>query len=193
MSQELYQQIPGLKQAVEREQAVREQSYLDFNESICGIEVKPLTLRKMLLLSAAGSPFVVGGAVTPYHVGAFFLTMTDAKGWSRWRLLRRIGLINGAKVIEAIQAFMDETYQDAPPSSRGESVSYYSFASGLVDCFAAEYGWTRDGVLDSPLKCLFQELKAIVKRNNPKAIQFNPSDRVRGNWLKEQNALTGRN
>ncbi len=185
--------IPGLKQAVEREQKIREQSFLEYPETVCGVEVQPLTLRRMLLLMSIESPFICGGAVGPYDVGAFFVVLTDAKVFNKWRLLRRLGLMDSKAVVSGITEFMDETFQDKPSTSRGEAVSYYSFAAGLVDCLASEYGWTTSETLDCPLKQLFQYLKAMAKRNNPKAIQFNPSDRVRGNWLKEQNANAGRN
>jgi hypothetical protein len=185
--------IPGLKAAVEREQKVREQSFLEYPETVCGVEVQPLTLRRMLLLLSIESPFICGGPVEPYDVGAFFVVLTDAKGFNKWRLLRRIGLMDSRQVVAGITEFMDETFQDKPPTSGGEAVSYYSFAAGLVDCLASEYGWAASETLDCPLKQLFQYLKAMAKRNNPKAIQFNPSDRVRGDYLKEFNANAGRN
>jgi len=194
MSQSLYHLIPGLQQAVERETAIRNQAFLDFPESICGIEVKPLTLRRMLLLESVGSPFICGGMVTPYHVGAFFLAMTDAKGFARWRLLRRVGLLKTEDAIEGIKAFLDESLQDSPPKrNTGETASYYSATSAIVDVFASEYGWSRSEVLDDPVKRVFQYLKAIQRRNNPQAIQFNPSGRIICKYLEEQNALAGRN
>ena len=180
--------IPGFREAVERERKIRNQSYLDdIPETLCGIEVKPLTLRKLILLGEIESPFVVGGHVTPYHIGAFFVVMTERTGFSKWRLLRQVSFLSAESAIEAIKAFMDEAFQDSPPQSEGEEASYYSFAASLVDVFASQYGWTRKLVVDSPLKCIFQELKSITKRNRPDAIMFNPSDRVRGEWLAEMN------
>lgn len=194
MSQSLYQLIPNLQAAVERETAIRNQSFLGFPEIICGIAVNHLTLRRMLLLEAVGSPFICGGAVTPYHIGAFFVAMADAKGFARWRLLRRVGLLNPAEAIEGIKDFLDESLQDAPPKRNvGETASYYSPAAAVIDVLASEYGWSRDQILDEPTKCLFQYLKAIQKRINPQAIQFNPSGRIICKYLEEQNALAGRN
>lgn len=184
--------IPGYAEAVKQERSIRDQSFLDLPEAVCGVEVQPLTLRRMVLLESIGSPFVCGGPVTPYHVGAFFVALTGATGLKRWRLLRRVGLMNTEELVAAITGFMDETFQDSPPGS-SEGISYYSNAAGLVDFAASQYGWPEDDILDIPLRRLFQYVKATTHRLNPSAIQFNPSDRVRGNYLKEQNALSGRN
>ena len=193
MSRELYQIIPGLEAAVARECRIREQSFLGLPDRIAGIDVPRLTLRHVSWLTQAGSPFVTGGRVTPYDVGAFFLALTEARGWRRWWLLRRLSLMDGPALVKAVEAYLEEQFQDAPPRAAGEPVSYYSGQAGLVDLFASEYGWSADTVLDEPVQRLFQYLKAIKARRNPGAIQFNPSDSVRGRWLKEQNALAGRN
>lgn len=184
----ILQAIPGLREAIDRERFIREQAFLDLPELVCGIEVQPLTLRRMLLLSAVGSPFIAGGTVSAYDVGVFFLALTgQPRGLKRWRLLRRVGLLNAEKTVAEIGAFFDESFQDSPAGGREDSANYYSFAAGMVDCFAGEYGWTEREILDVPVKRLFQCLKAMTKRNNPKAILFNPSDKVRGRWLLEQN------
>lgn len=180
--------IPGLREAMERETFVRDQSFLQLPEVIGGVDVQPLTLRQMLLLESIGSPFVVGGPVQPHDVGAFFLVVSGhPSGWNRWRLLRRVGLMDSRQSIADIEDYMAETFMDAPPSSRSESISYFSNAAALVDYFASEYGWTEEQILDSTLKRLFQYLKASNRRHNPKAILFNPSDKVRGDWLRKQN------
>lgn len=181
-------EIPGMAAAIDRERFVREQSFLELPEVVVGVEVQPLTLRRMLLLSSVGSPFIAGGTVSAYDVACFFLVMAgQPRGFKRWRLLRRVGLMEPEKAVAEIGEFLNESFQDAPPGGREDSTSYYSFASGLVDCFASEYGWTEREILDVPVKRLFQCLKAMTKRNNPKAILFNPSDKVRGRWLLEQN------
>ena len=180
--------IPGLGEAIEREQSIRTQSFLSLPDVVCGVEVPHLTLAHVLLLGEIGSPLVRGGPVTPYDVGVFFLTLNGSpKGFKRWRLLRQVGKMPAEQTTKAVVEFVEESFQDAPPSGRGGEVSYYSFAAALVDCFASEYSWREEDILNTPMKRLFQYLKAITKRNNPNAIQFNPSDKVKGRWLVDVN------
>ncbi|MGC3961329.1 MAG: hypothetical protein QM813_26400 [Verrucomicrobiota bacterium] len=181
--------IPGLGKAIERERFVRDQSFLEFAPVVCGIEIKPLTLRRFLLLSSIGSPFVEGGAADGYDIASFFIVMTGkSRGLSRWLLLRKIGKLNCEDALKEIKAFLEESFMDSPASSGGEVVSYYSLAAGLIDFLASEYGWTENEVMDSKFVSIFQYLKAAKKRLNPSAILFNPSDRVKGRWLEDVNA-----
>lgn len=172
---ELFQQIPGLEAVVEREAAVRNQSFLDdLPEVICGIEVKPLTLRMVLLLECIGSPFIGGGIVQPHDIGAFLIVVAgNPKGFRRWRLLRRVGKMNANHAVVEIESYVSESFMDRPGSSGSSGASYYSNAAAFVDLFASEYGWSTERVLNAPLKQLFQCLKATAKRHNPKAILFN--------------------
>lgn len=171
---ELIQQNPALRAALEREDCIRRLPYLNLPETICGIEVAPLTLRHVILLESIRSPFVVGGAVTPYDVGAFFLVITGSpKGFRRWRLLRRVGGLNGADAIAGIQEYLDEAFMDGPPESKDEDLRYYSNAAASVDIFGSQYGWSRETTLNSPLKALFQELRAMTVRANPTAVLQN--------------------
>ena len=181
-------EIPGLEQAIKRETAIRDQSFLELPEVIGGIDVQPLTLRHVLLLEGIGSPFICGGYVQPHDAAAFLLVVTGRpKGLKRWRLLRRVGGLNAKEAVGEIESYLSETFMDAPASSQSQATAYFSNAAALVDCFGSEYGWSEAAVLDIPLKRLFQYVKVITKRNNPKAILFNPSDKVKGRFLAELN------
>lgn len=191
---ELLEKIPGLKQAIERERFIRDQSFLDLPEKLCGIEVQPLTLRRWILLNSCGSPFVCGGIVEPYDVASMFIVLTGKnRGFRKFLLLRKVRRLRLKESIAEIELFFDEQLQDKPASTKGEYVSYFSFAAGLVDRFGSEYGWSEAQTLDAPVKRLFQYMKAITKRHNQKAIMFNPSDKVKGRWLREQNEITATN
>jgi len=181
----LIDQIPGLGAAIEQERFVRDSSFLSLPEVIGGVDVQPMTLRHIIALSSVGSPFIAGGHATPEAVAQFVLLLAKPTGWlAKRRLLKRIAKMDYDETIAEIKAFMDEAFQDSPASSGGRTqASYYSFAASLVDVFGKEYSWTESAVLDTPIKRLFQYLNVIRKRNNPEAIMFNPSDRVRGEYL----------
>lgn len=182
----LCDQIPGLREAIEHEQHVRDTAFLELPESVCGFDLKPLTLRHILILGSIGSPFMRGGHPMPHDVGAFMCIVGDWRGFSRWRNLRRLGRVAFRDSIEQVDDFVKESFQDSPGGSGVEGISYYSFAASIVDVFGREYGWREADILDAPVKRLFQYLKAISRRNG-ETVLFNPSDRVRGQWMETVN------
>lgn len=184
---ELFDKIPGLREAVESEQLSRTASFLDLSERVAGFDLPPFTLTHMLKLYCIGSPFVCGGPVTRLAVRQFLLVVTGSTGFSRAIMRLKFIRLDHAKAAKEIEAYVDEAFSDSPPSSGVETQSYYSFAASLVDFFATEYGWNEADTLSAPLKRLFQYVAAIRKRHNPNTIMFNPSDKVRSAWLMEQN------
>ena len=184
----LLEQIPGLRAAIEQEQLVRDSSFLELPESVCGFDVSPLTLRHVLALEAIGSPFICGGQPLPHDFAAFLLTVKPARGFARWNMLRRLGQVEYGQAFEEISGFIGDAMQDSPGGAevQGDYVSYYSFGASFVDCLAKEYGWSEAAILDMPLKRLFQYLKVISRRNGETTF-FNPSDKVRGKWLAQLN------
>lgn len=74
--------VPGYTRARERgfkiEESFREYSYLDAPEFISGIELRALTLQMYLQLSAARSPFFVGGPVHIQDVAVFLFRLSPA-------------------------------------------------------------------------------------------------------------------
>ena len=179
-------QIPGLREAIDREQHIRDVSFIELPEVICGFDVQPLTLRHIIVLGSVGSPFVRGGYPLPVDAGAFLCVVGNWRGFNRWRNLKRLGKVPMMDAVESIGQYMSESFQDAPGISGVDSVSYYSFAASLIDLLAHEYGWNERDILDMPVKRLFQYVKAIAERHGEKTF-FNPSDKVRGDWMREVN------
>ncbi len=183
----LLDQIPGLREAIDAEQHVRDTSFLDLKESVGGFDVEPLTLRHVLLLGAVGSPFVRGGFPTATDIGVFMCIVGDWRGVKKFFNLQKLGKKNLRAISEDIIRYTEESFQDSPATSGVNGVSYYSFAASIVDLFGREYGWTERETLNVPLKRLFQYIRAISSRNG-ETMFFNPSDKVRGNWLKMVNS-----
>lgn len=183
--------IPGEAEAIERENFVRQAAFLDVPETVCGLPVAPLTLRHLAILDAIGSPFMCGGVPTPADVGAVLWVLSPdyspRSKWKRSARLRKCRSLNYGQAVAELDGYFAESFQDAPGGSGVESKSYYAFTVAIIDIIAHEYGWSRTAILDLKLKEAFQYLKAITHRNNPKAIMFNPSDKVRGEWLRKRN------
>ena len=206
--------IPGLREAIERETEAREIDFLGAPELLCGIEVMPLSIRRLLRLQAVGSPFLykVDGTPPPEQVGdvaLFFWALSPnyeralrvrlwaecvsfeigkfAFNFIRQRFVRRLRPLKLGPAARACRDYVSRAFEDAPGGSEGRvSASYYGWPASYVGLLASEYGWTEDTILDLPLRRLFQHVRRLIQKHDPGAILFNPSDKVRGEWLRQQ-------
>ena len=120
--------IPGYREAVEREQEIRETAFLDLTHFICGVEVVPLTPRKFLFLSLCKSPFVTGDVPTAAEVMQFLWVISPkfkaGNDWStrraRDRFIRRHASLPYSQCVNEILQFIDEAFTDKP-SGGGKS------------------------------------------------------------------------
>jgi hypothetical protein len=192
-------QIPGYREAVERETLVRDASFLDLDERIGPFDAVPLTLRHYLILRLSKSPLLSGATPSPDQLAAFLWVVSPGYRpdglWARGQFLRRVRkvirhLSDAAAVVDAARSYVAEAWMD---SSGGESrtvdsAAYYSDAAGLCSLFAREFGWSVEYTMARPLKQLFQMLKAVKTWHNRKTVLFNPSDKIRHKYLLELNA-----
>jgi hypothetical protein len=210
-------EIPGYREAVEKERADRDASFIDAPEVLGGFSIAPLTLRRFLVLQAINHPFIRGVIPSPMELVAFLWYMNPeykiggrkprsfanaASGlippsrrssdgfWGRVRkrkedrVLARVALL-----IAQIRNWLDDIFRESGggPHVKGYVKEYWSFGIHVIFQLAQETGWSEQAILDIPLKRLFQYRKFLRKTLNPKAPLFNPSDRILGDWMKEQN------
>ena len=91
-------------------------------------------------------------------------------------------------MVLAARDFILDTFQDSPGGSGNAlSVPSVHWAIYLIGVLARSYGWSAVDTLAMPVSQALQFLRYIQVTNNPKAVLFNPSDRVRGEWLAKQN------
>ena len=179
--------IPGYREAIKREGDVRDASFLDLTTSICGVEIRQMTPRDLLILDGVGNPLVVGGLPTPAHVAQFLWLLSpkfkpNSKG-RQWIFTAGIRRINYIAAVRDCRKYVADTFMDSPGSS-GESYPYASWCAHMVANIALHFGWTHEVVLSTPLKQLFQYLKCIRRHNDPKAPMHNPSDKCKGDYLR---------
>ncbi len=187
----LFEQIPGLRDAVESERFSRDLAFAEVPEDICGIPVRPLDWLRFARLSIIGSPFVCGGEVTPGEVAAALWLLSpdhSPSRWRRWLFMRRIRRIPYLKLCEGLDRYFAEALEDAPGGDATTCApSYFSGLAAYVDCFAHEYGWPTEQVMRLPRKQLWQLLRCIQSRHGKTTFFNSKSDRVRGDWLRQQN------
>jgi hypothetical protein len=186
----LLDSIPGLAAKVAKasrlEQERRENAYLSDVRRICGHDVRLMNARHWIMLDAAGVPFLAANVMGPIEVAIFLWVLSPAwkpgKCPERDEFLKRVAKVKLGPARKQIAEYVDETFMDGG-GSRGSSSKAppaTSFAAALVDLVASEYGWREGEILDMPLVRLFQYLRRIDMRTNPKAAVINPlSDRAR--------------
>ena len=189
--------IPGLADAIAKQDLVRDAAFLVDREHIAGVAVRPLTVRDLAALQAIGSPFMVGKQPGAGDVAAFLWLLHPKyhprARVRRWLFLQSLRRRNFIKLVEGIREYIAESFQDTPGGTSTTEPSYYSVAAALVGMFASNYGWSETEILNLPVKRALQYRAEIMRRINPDSILFNPSDRVVGEWLTKRNLQPAEN
>jgi len=182
-----------------REEARREQAFLDIPCLVAGEPLRAMTPRDLLMLNGAESPFVCPGEVDAGDVALFFWVMHvdnhSPKSWGYSRrkaaLMKRLAPKPFLELVAALREYVDEMFQDSPPGAGGSDERRplgTCFLAPLVVSLALETGWSQDEILSTPLPRLFQYMKAIRARKEGKEFtDFAPSDRLTDEFLCELN------
>jgi hypothetical protein len=206
----LWQEIYAPKWAAlrEREQALREQAFIDWESVVLGERIRQITLGDMLMLQGAGNPFIAGGGIPEAADVVQFLWLLHVenrgnlfrRGWHLGRMKARILLTTSADPLatcrEAIRAYLADVFQDAPKGSGPEKrplgvcfmasiLTRLSGAIGTVDP-ATGKPWA-----STPMARIFQYIKAINREEfGDKFKDFSPSDKIMSDWLEHSNRLS---
>jgi len=190
--------IPGYREAVERENAARETAFLDVPVDIAGVDCVQLTPARLILLHGIESPFICGGMVSPAAVAAFlWIVSVDFKPGdtaARDAFVKRIRKTDAKAAIDGIRKYLDDALMDAPTNEDGaHGAPVVSFTASVVHALAKLYHWSERDILNIPLARIWQYLRLARRDADPKAIFVNPSGRIIGDWLAEQNQSRERN
>ena len=192
-------EVPGYREAVQRERALRDSAFLDTEEQLCGVTVKPLSLRKLIELERAHNGFicpwrwasdaeVIGHAMALIYFCQPNFRPPAESFWSLYLhgyrkhkfcvgLLRRLPPL---EIIKAVRQWLDDAFMDAP-SGGGDNIasqSYASYPAYIMDKFGeAGLTYTPDQIMDMPLRRLWQHWRVAVARCNDMKLS-NPSDEI---------------
>jgi hypothetical protein len=183
-------EIPGYAEAQIKEREARDLAFCDWPVPLCGLSVRQFTLTHLLILGNCDNAFVCSRVPEAEDV-AFFLWVVSPDyvpdETARNSFVEGIAsLIKYEAACREIIQYVDNAFQDAPGGSNVQQKSYNSFAAIYCDLFASEYGWDDALTMRKPIARLFQLYRRIQKRNNPKTVLFNPSDRVISRYLMAQ-------
>ena len=192
-------EIPGLREAIKHEARVRDAAFLDGNEVVCGVEITPLSLRRLIWLEQAHNGFVVpwkwdsddetfAHAVQMLYflrvdfaeprspVQSFWQSFKD--GWSEQMFARKMARQDRAKFVSELAEYIADCFMDAPTGGGGEVMppSYVSYPTHIIDLFAEAgltFGYSE--MMDMPLTRLWQ-MHRIAARRVWQIKLSNPSD-----------------
>ena len=204
-------EIPGYAKELRREERIRAEAWLEvcaLTGEIAGFPVRPLTPRMLILLEEVHSGFVVPFEFeSPAELAveaARFLWVVSASyefprgrlhrlvlSWRRRRFIARIRKAGG--VIEGIRRYLDEAFYDAPKTPaddpKAKSSACVAWPAAIIDeLYHAGYSWSRDEILDTPFKILWQLHKLAHHRLNPETPLANPSDAYAARYIEQLNA-----
>lgn len=203
MRPDLNKIVPGLAEARAAEEAARAFAFLDVNQWLLGVAVRPLTLRAMFELAESGNMLAARCAGRRAEVGAFLWRVSvrfcrpGSLAWIltipyRRRLRRSVAEMDPFRASEVICDWITSQRQDEPPRieeagdekkpTDDDDVGFYWLAS-LVDFFAETYGWSQDKTLDEPIARIWQLYRANMLRHGNKVPVIPPSDRIRREWF----------
>lgn len=200
-------EIPGLREALIREQELRDLPFLDLPEDIAGIPVRVFTLRDLIALDLMKNAHVVRyrfeSEIERITQAQQFLWFMSAgyrvpRGWldylwmcaRRERFSRRVMRMNSKAVFDGIDHYLAEAFYDNPYGGEGGGAALKaSYAVYLIDQLcAAGYSWSEREILDMPIKRLWQYLRISMKRLDPKAPITNRSDKLANDYIAQRNA-----
>jgi hypothetical protein len=165
--------FPGYAEAVARENEIRGAACLGINETICGLEVKPLCAAHVRLLTLTRSPFLGRYPVEAllekpgiendillflWIVSPFYeagsKTSAPRKWWQRKQKPTNRDKFNEAfapvvkmdarKVIHDILEYVEDSYIDCDDSAPGVEKSFFSFEVSIAHEFHKHYGFRVD-------------------------------------------------
>lgn len=176
----------------------RAEDFLDIPRTVCGLPLRAMTPRDLLVLDYAKSPFVSGGEITAARVAQFLCALHDnpPRGWlANRRFFRHCAELIFADAVAEIRAYVDRVFADAPVvrGEGGKPIGAHFVAPLIVSLCAGIPGLTPQAVMNTPLPQLFQYRKVLdleeARRTGGKFRDRSPADTLLHECLEEANRI----
>lgn len=193
-------QVPGLREAVARQNQKRESAWKDLTFDLLGFKLRAMTVRDFALLDHFGSPFICGRTPGIGDLTFFLWALSpECERWNRRRLqwgrsfhaflhARQVkkAVKDSEVFLKAVKLAFDyvrETFLDAP--SGGKEQSKICYLASWFDLIQHEYHLPDAEVWRMPLAQMFQRIRAIQSRNGVDAPSFARAEERVKQWLVE--------
>lgn len=164
-------------------------AFLCESDRICGLDVKPLTLRLLERLKLARSPFILGGQVNHVQVAQFLWIVSvdfspDKEKRDAW-LSERQGIVV-TDAIKEIDEYLDRAFLDSRIFGKKSRPMVSVSASVALEMAGEPWRMKWQEIMDYPLAVLFQLMKAKdIQDGNP--ARNKRSDKITEDYLAELN------
>lgn len=159
-------------------------------ETVCGVNIRPLTLADIAVLTEAGVSFFDDSPDrldTPTSIVLLLWWQwvdrpAKARDGLRRRFARSVGIVDHERALTELDEWLKWQFADSPPASattKAKPAPLTSFAVALCDAVSSRVHWPRHEIMALPLPVIWQHLKLAAIANNPNAPRFNPSDSAR--------------
>lgn len=184
--------IPEYAEACAEERASRDLALLGDPMPLCGVLVNQLCPKHTIRLGYCRNGFVTPGkTIGPEDVAMFLWFVSTGYSFdqkARDKFVKGIRRLNFDEAVKDIDEYLESSFMDSPGGSGSGGRLYVAPLAIYVDLFGHEYGWSCETTMNTPWGTIFQLVKRIRLRYNPKALQFNPrSDGAVSRWLAKQN------
>lgn len=190
----LLSNIPGYQEALDQERQNRDLAFLRESLPIAGIPVRHMNARHWILLDGFGNRFLTGEPPTPEDVSVFLWVVSPRYSTrAEERAAFIADTLLGKNLVElclGIYAYLERTFWDAAGKAEDGRKHYAAPVASIVDLMGSQYGWSDEATLECPLGRIFQYIRKIERRLEPKCIQFNRSDRALARGLQQQMAAS---
>lgn len=192
----MWVKIPGLAEAIKRENDIRDAAFLDLTTDICGIAIRQMTPRDLLILDGIGNPLIAYQFPSLAQLVDFLWKLSPEfklhAPLRRFLFGRRCRKVNYLLAVRAIFKYLDATFQDSPASSGDPVMQYAGWPAYLITNLSDRPVADEQLILNTPFKRLFQYQKCLRRKNNPDAPMHNPSDKCKGDYLRKVNLENAR-
>ena len=150
------------------EETCLQESWLNINETICGIEIQQLTPKHVLILNGINSPILSGNEIKPHDVTMFLWVCSEDfcfNSKKRNKFLSNAARISYYEALLEVQSFVDKTFIDADYDDRSKKQRLNADTLAyIVDTFAKEYGWSIQTTMQTPLRQIYQLTSVMSER-----------------------------
>lgn len=183
--------------AVAEEAARRAEDFIDVPRTVCGLELRPVTPRDLLLLDYARSPFVAGGEIKDCHIPQFLWQLCDPQPrgwWAERKFYRHVGDLVYDEAVAEIRRYLDRTFADASTSGQRADVEERpigtSFVAPLIVQIATGIpSLTPAAIMDTPIAQLFQFRKILAVEAGGRSSNHGAATALMAQCLDEANRL----
>lgn len=185
------------------EAQLQDEAFAGCTHTVCGLELRGMSVHDLLLLHGCGNPFVTGGALVPAAIAQFLAILVEPapRGWlGRRRFFSRIACYPYGMAVTEIKAYVRRMFafsgiaMASDPQASGPAAFASEAAPALNMCFvaplvvriASETGWAEADILAMRLDKLFQYRRAMDLRAGGKE-PLAPSDRLLSQALADYN------